>query len=437
MSLATKKLSRLLRTSETVLMQFEEVMAHITGKTSVLNEIAEQNEMRVDNAVKLLGYKLDASAEEVYGGLMRKIEENDETLVKYLGNPVSTTVEGCETIADAARQITGTPTGYFLRRDIAERLFRKNPPQNLMKELKVSTVDDLLKRYPLNTLFPGVRFAEESAWLNDVFFRPFAMLTPEDFEERPVDLVVLPQEFREIGQKFAGHKLHHISHLKELGVIFVMPTLGEDHETPTGATLEILTLVLHYLHEVPFYSRVFKRFANNSATFAANLIGALRGNVLPYAPDGQIEHGKFLIVQRYLAKDDASDPRLFMPHMNPEATHWRLVEEKLEEFAKKHTELKLEFWRGLGAVGEFFPLNVQSEIYLGRGVSEAALLSFDLIDNLISHNRKSPVLEKYLYHQQEALWNEIFGAFLGLEKVERMVEENLEKGFIDIGSTAW
>ena len=38
----------------------------------------------------------------------------------------------------------------------------------------------------------------------------------------------------------------------------------ETGRAPVGSNLEILTLVQHYLHEVPFYSTIFKRFAEDS-----------------------------------------------------------------------------------------------------------------------------------------------------------------------------
>jgi len=37
---------------------------------------------------------------------------------------------------------------------------------------------------------------------------------------------------------------------------------------------------------------------------------------------------------------------------------------------------------------------------------------------------------KYLYHQQEALWNKIFIEYLGREKVNELIEENIIEGFI-------
>jgi len=53
-----------------------------------------------------------------------------------------------------------------------------------------------------------------------------------------------------------------------------------------------------------------------------------------------------------------------------------------------------------------------------------------LIDNLIFLSRGG--IGKYLYHQQEALWNKIFIEFAGLEKMEEILTEKLDKGWIEL-----
>jgi len=45
---------------------------------------------------------------------------------------------------------------------------------------------------------------------------------------------------------------------------------------------------------------------------------------------------------------------------------------------------------------------------------------------------KEKEMIKYLYHHQEALWNKIFISYLGQEKVEAIVKENLLKGWFEI-----
>lgn len=434
MALAIQKLAEILRTREEVLENFGMTMNKLRGLKQVFEEVAGENESQVRRTLRNLGLSKDGAAEDLYHALIQKLRGTDEQLSAFLKKPVCTTSQGCHPIVSLAKEIAGPTKGFFLKQELAETLLRKNPPQNLLKELGYATIDALLKEYSAAQVFPAIRFAEDSRWLNDVFFRPYALLTPEDFEEREVAIIVLPDRWRDIGKKFVGKKLHHISHLKELGIIFAMPLAEEDHGggAPPGSTLEILTLLLHYLNEVPFYSRIFQRFAQESRSFSSHLTSALRGDVLDRVPDGEKAERRFLIVQRYLAKEDPSDPRLFEPHVNPEAVHWARVEEGLVHFSVQHPEVDFHFWDGLDYIGDFFPLSAAREENVLRGVSEETLVPFNFIDTLISHNRYSSLFTKYLYHQQEALWNRLFAGWLGRDNMERMIEEQLEKGYIEI-----
>jgi hypothetical protein len=137
------------------------------------------------------------------------------------------------------------------------------------------------------------------------------------------------------------------------------------------------------------------------------------------------------IVQRYLAKDDPNDFRLFDPHVNPEAEHWYKAEgdlTKLDDmpFAKKLGEQVFGVWQKLDFVGEFFPSFAEAT----EGRPDEELVSFDLIDLVMSLVKKGEI--KYLYHQQEALWNKIFVEYLGRDKMNELIEENIINGFIKL-----
>ena len=67
-----------------------------------------------------------------------------------------------------------------------------------------------------------------------------------------------------------------MSHLKELGIIFVIPLfLGI-----SGETLRLVSLLFHYLNEVAYYSNLFRQLSQDEASFAKNLISLLRGDVV-------------------------------------------------------------------------------------------------------------------------------------------------------------
>ena len=115
--------------------------------------------------------------------------------------------------------------------------------------------------------------------------------------------------------------------------------------------------------------------------------------------------------------------RLFEPHVNPEAEHWFKVSEDMGRLARMlpgDDKIGLEYWSGLDYVGDFFKdKNGQEQ-----------LISFDLTDLIMSLVKKGQI--KYLYHQQEALWNKIFSEYEGRERMNQLIEENIINGFIEL-----
>ena len=440
------KLAKILRTKEEILDKLVIQMSRITPNSSnVLENVLMDLERRADKALLSLNLSRDAKAEDVYMALLKRVEENDLALNKYLKKPDPATREGCETLANFVKEVVGETKGFFMKQEKAEEFLKKNPPKNLLRALGYNDIDQLLAKEDFAAVFSSVRFAEEPQWLNEVFFKPYENLTPDDFEERLMRVIVLPERWRAIGAHFMGKKLHNISHLKELGVIFVipigdegisLPEIGEinphkkQEDVASGITMQVFTLLLHYFFEIGFYSRLFTRYSKEEK-FAEKLVSALRGDVPSFMPAESSDTATWMVIQRYLAKDTPSDPRLFMPHVNPEAIHWSKAEQKLVEVAQAHPEFGLDLWPGLDFVGGFFNISGEGE-FRASGIEGTALLSFDLIDNLISYNRFANILTKYLYHQQEALWNKIFIEYTDASKLEELVAEHLADGFIKL-----
>src|SRR3989344_4859478 len=410
-----EKLANILRTKEEVLDKLAAQMIKIGAFSDhALEHVLEDIEHRTDRALSTLGLARTSNAEAVYNTLLKKVEESDVAINKYLKKPDPATRVGCEILANFTAEAVGEINGFFMKQEKAEEFLRKNPPQNLLRALRYKDVDQLLDKEDFAAVFASVRFAESPQWLNEVFFKPYETLTPQDFEERPIRVIVLPERWRAIGSHFMGKKLHNISHLKELGVIFVIP-IGEE-----GISLP----------EVGFYSRLFLRYSKGD-NFSQKLVSALRGDVPSFMPSDTEDRPIWMVIQRYLAKDNPSDPRLFLPHVNPEAIHWAKAEERLTEVAQAHPEFGLALWPGLDFVGDFFTISGEGE-FRSSGIAGNALLSFDLIDNLISYNRLANILTKYLYHQQEALWNRIFIEYMDATKLEELVAEHLADGFIKL-----
>ncbi len=156
--------------------------------------------------------------------------------------------------------------------------------------------------------------------------------------------------------------------------------------------------------------------------FSRNVISLLRGDTIDERLPASTK-SPWLVIQRYLAKDDAHDWRLFEPHLNPEALHWERAERMLIKCGEifNHFSDELRFWDNLNWVGDYFQTETGIEV----------LVSFNLVDTAMSLVKEKELV-KYLYHHQESLWNKIFIEYFGEEKMEELMKKNIIKGWFEV-----
>ncbi len=412
-----EKIAKILRADKHHLTNLEKRMAEATGKKGVFEKIVEENENLMRDRMLTLGIPREAGAKEIYDALISKIDSDDHRVFEILGKPTCHKKEDCHSVAAAALRIAGTPRGFFLKTEKAREFLLKEPPRDTMKFLGYNSAEKMLASEDLFEVYASLRFIEGSDWLNNHFFKQYETLTPDDFEEREVRVMALDYKWGKSAEGFVNKKKHNISHLKELGVVFVIPImLGI-----SGEILRMFALITHYLNEIPFYSDIARKISSEK-DFAAKYISLLRGDVVEKSiPEG--EKALWLVVQRYLSKDDDNDWRLFVPHINPEAMHWEKAERNLPKLAEGMDGFskELSFWHDLNWVGDYFRDESGVEV----------LASFNLVDTVMSLVKEKEMV-KYLYHHQEALWNKIFLEYMGEEGLEKYSRDYLLKGYFEI-----
>lgn len=413
---AIAKIARILRVDKNYLNRISSHLERASGRTGAMQSLMEKNQAEILEALNTLNLHPKSGAAEIYDALLSKLEKDDLAVFELFQKPDYTKPEAYKTILGFARDFSGVETGFFIKHEKAREFIKNQPPPKVMQALGYKNVDELLEKEDLVEIFAALRFIEGSEWLNSVFFKQYASLRPEDFEERGIELRVLSPQWVEAAKSFMQKKHHNLSHLKELGATFVIPwSLGL-----TGETMRMFSLLLHYMHEIDFYSRLFRRYAEDAPAFSSRVISALRGDILESRP---VNETTWLIVQRYLAKDDENDWRLFWPHVNPEAIHWQKAERDLVKLGNRFGVTGLGFWHDLDWVGDFFKTEVGIEVFV----------SFDFIDTAMSVVKQKE-LNKYLYHHQESLWNKIFASHFGEQRMEQMIEENFIEGAIHLHS---
>jgi len=400
-----------------VVKELESKAESLTGKKDVIDKIVEENESLIKTRLQLKDFGT-LYAEDIYRALVDKITQDDIQLFRALGKPSFMLQEDVETALKKVRELRSPkPKGFFLKYDKAAEFIKKEPPQKVMNYLRCGSVDKLLAE-DVDEIYAAMRLFEDKEWMNKIFLKQYAALTPADFEEREIVFKTLNQKWVRIAQAFLEKKYQNISHIKELGLIFVIPTeLGRP-----GETVRMFSLALHYFYEVEFYGDLFKRYIRDSKTFGNNVANVVRVVTLDKRlPD--TDKLRFMVHPIYLARFDENDWRLREPHISPEVVFWMKAEGSLRGLNTmfKDVYVDFSFWKNLDWVGDFFKTSSGIEV----------LVSFNLVDTVMSFLVKEKELTKYLYHHQEALWNKIFMEYFGDAKMEDLMKNNLLRGYFE------
>ncbi len=404
-----EKLAKILGVEVDLLKRLDKVMISRVGRKGVLDRISEENSVHVRETFHRLDIPPDANAGAVHAALLKAIRTNEKELFAYLQVVPGNTE--FEKAAHLAKQIARVGRGFFLKKEFGAEILRKNRPANLLKFLGLRTINQLLARHDVTEIFSALRFIESDQWMHETFEKAYSGFTAADFEEREISVKVLGPEWKEVAEKFVAKKHHNVSHLKEFGVIFINP-IAEDIP---GKFLRDFALLLHYFHEIEFYSKLFRRYST-SPDFAVRLKALLRGDVKEVMT---VREGEWLIVQRYLFKENPQDPRLFLPRVNPESMHWARGERDIARLGEQDKNLGLEMWWNRDWVAWY-------DEVAGRAAS------FDLEDNAMSAvSAEEGKKEIFGYHQREALWTKIFSEYAGGEQeMEKLLLENFDTGSV-------
>lgn len=377
------------------------------GRPSVDVRLTAEIMGKVQLKIKELGLDpKDTSGKELYFALLARIAKHDEHLCKHIGGKDTNDAVDLMPRIKAAWEALDTPKGcWVLKGSVARSMLRKMPPKNIMKLLGYSSVDSMLKRENLYEIYGALRFAEDSTWLNE-FNLLYKELRPSDFESRDIQIVMMPAErWGKISEAFVHKKRHNITHLKELGVILMLPPAPQMR----GVTIFVLPLLLHYLNEIRLYSAYFKlkQVQPHFGEIVADTLNADPSSAAIMA--GQHIHWR--VIQRYFGKLESEyHPEIFEPHVQPEDLHWRRAEELLFKI-----DPELEFWKDMDYVGV---------LHQGRPVP------FNLLDVAASYVNQSPYAERAIYHFREALWNEVFVRYMGEKTLEQQVLKQLDNDLI-------
>ncbi len=385
-----------------------EELEKVSHKPGVDTKLIGDIHQKATAAIRSLGLdEKDTTGPELYAALNNKIHEHNKHLTRRIGGHESMPVAQLLPLLKAAADKVKVPRDcWVLKKSVAKEMLRQMPPPNIMKRLGHRSVDSMLKHENLPEIYGALRFAEDPEWLNK-FDETYKSLTPSDFETRQIEIVIMPHDrWGDIAEHFVQKKRHNITHLKELGVILMLPVKAE--HLP-GIAIWVLSLLFHYTNEIRLYSAYFK-MQQVKKNFGKIIVDTLIAD-----PDlGPIMSGHHIhwrVIQRYFGKlENEVHPEIFEPHVQPEDLHWRKAEEVLYRI-----DPELEFWQDLDYVGLMY---------------EDRPLPFNMMDVAASYCNDTPYEHRTIYHFRESLWNEIFMRYMGQKTLRDQVLKQLDNDMI-------
>lgn len=401
-------LSQLLAADEPLFTISLRELEDASGRTGQDARLISDIVQKVRAATKSLGLDPnDTTGTELYHAVMDRIRMHDEVVVRCLGGNDPADISALKPLVkQAAENSKQNRKVWVVKRSAAKRLLQNTPPPNLMKHLNYSSVDSMVKRENLTELFGALRFVETPAWQKR-FSRSYKSLTPSDFEVRDIEIVILDKErWCDLADNFVRQQRHTVLALKELGAVLMLPT---KLERQPGFAITTLPLVWHSVNEIRIYSAFFKHQQMRPG-FGKIIAGVLNDEEQPAARLGSHDiHWR--VVHRFYGQTGKQEhPEIFEPHIQFEDLIWHKAEDLLAEMS-----WELEFWKDLDYIGV---------------ADKARPVSFNLLDNAINYSTGAAYEQRVTWHQQGALWNELFSRYMGHKVLENQVLAQLQNGVI-------
>ena len=406
-----KFLRDLLDAEEPLFTESLRQLEHASGRTGADTKLIGDIVGKAHENLRQMGLNpAVATGEEVYNGLIARVESDIRRLTKIIGADPAKSEEVRYLVpfmVDAANRATFNRKVFVMKHESAKNLLRQMPPKALMEKLGYDDIEAMFDREDFSELYTALRFSEGPDWLNK-YDELFETVTPDDYEERDIKIVIMDHDkYVDLAAHFVQKKLHNITHTKEMGVIVVVPMHAKSMR---GLVLKSLPLLFHYMNEVKLYSTFFK-LKSKQPYFGKTVVNTLVAD--PGDASQIVGHNiHWRIIQRYLGKhkEDNISMVAFEPHVQPEDLHWRRAEDLLYEL-----DPELEFWKDRDFVGL---------IYDGFPVA------FNLFDVSFGYSNGESYQNRYAYHFRESLWNEVFVRYMGFKNLAAQVLEKLDNSAI-------
>lgn len=343
----------------------------------------------------------DTTGRELYHALQALVATHDRFLASNMGaKDPSDVADMLPRITEFVNQLNMPRSCWAIKPVVLKRLLKTTPPKKAMKQLGYRSIDSMLKRESVSEVLTAAHIMETKQW-QERFVKKYKTLKPGDFEVKEIEVLLCnAKRWGDAATSFVKKEHRNVTHLKELGVVMVLPL---PIDTMRGLTVTLLPLILHFVSEIRFYSALFKLRQvqpNFGELFVAVLlnnetkVAEIAGHPLPWQ-----------IVSKHFGRKKGLHPAVFEPHVQPEDLYYRKAESILY-----WVEPALKFWEHLDYVA---------------AVYDDQVVPLGLLDNAVSYCNELEYGQHSLGHVREGLWDELLIRYMSQETLEQKVIDDL------------
>jgi hypothetical protein len=281
-----------------------------------------------------------------------------------------------------------------IKLSVAKDLLRNHPPRKLMKALSYRSVDSMLKRENVASLFAVVTSVESPRWLN-VFWRDLAKVHPSDFETREILIVKALSKYKAFKTKSG------IGATPLLGAVVIW--------TPPKSKLELSASIAENISELRAVS-AFIKLKNVEASFGSNLVDIIKNDAEHPLQISRLPISWRSIFHHYGLRSSKEHTEFFGPHI-------------LHEDIKAHKPLGV-----LASTSYVF--NWWQDLEHVATKTKDGIVSFNLLDVIASKGHEFE--RRSLDNFRKSLWHEFVNSYFEHPSVEQHFMQQLEPQTVPI-----
>ncbi|MEX1061537.1 MAG: hypothetical protein WEC39_00250, partial [Patescibacteria group bacterium] len=139
-----EELAKLLGTNQEKLSSLADEMSEFTGRKGIPEKLLTEISQERQEALSKLGLGESPARSEVLVALAGRVKMLEEEAKNLLGEPKLQDHEFIRALYERAVGIAKPKKGFFLKEEKAKELFLKNPPKNILAQLKYQSAEELL-----------------------------------------------------------------------------------------------------------------------------------------------------------------------------------------------------------------------------------------------------------------------------------------------------